>query len=199
MMRDRKDIISHGQPGGNETKAARCVEQQTSMATNTSCALATDPGSSPGQALMEKICDRANLNRAYKRVKANKGAAGIDGVTIEEFREISSDHKEQLIQSLLEGSFEPQPVRGVKIPKAGGGERQLGIQTVRDRVVQQAILQVIEQIYDPEFSESSYGFRPKKSAHDALKKAGEYVEQGYVWVVDMDLEKFFDRVNHDIL
>ena len=88
MMRDRKDIISHGQPGGNETKAARCVEQQTSMATNTSCALATDPGSSPGQALMEKICDRANVKRAYKRVKANKGAAGIDGVTIEEFKEI---------------------------------------------------------------------------------------------------------------
>jgi RNA-directed DNA polymerase len=148
---------------------------------------------------MERICDRANLNQAYKRVKSNKGAAGVDGITVEQLLSYLRDHKEELIQSLLDGSYEPQMVRGVKIPKPGGGKRQLGIPTAVDRVIQQAILQVLEPLYDPGFSESSYGFRPKRSAHQALKRAKEYVSEGYEFVVDIDLEKFFDRVNHDIL
>ena len=150
--------------------------------------------------LMEEICNPGNLNRAYKRVKANKGAAGTDGMTVEELSSWIRDHKENLIESLLTGRYKPQSVRGVEIPKPGGkGVRLLGIPCALDRLVQQAILQVLEPILDPTFSESSYGFRPKRSAHQALKKAQEYVKEGYEIVVDMDLEKFFDRVNHDIL
>jgi RNA-directed DNA polymerase len=150
--------------------------------------------------LMEKICNASNLNRAYKRVKANKGAAGVDGMTVDELSDWIAGHKESLIESLLTGTYQPQPVRGVEIPKPGKdkGVRQLGIPSAVDRLVQQAIHQVLEPILDPTFSESSYGFRPKRSAHHALKKAREYVRDGYEIVVDIDLEKFFDRVNHDI-
>lgn len=183
--------ISHGKPGESETVAGLCVEQQGSMAINNQCALA--------QGLMEKICERSNLNQAYKRVKSNKGAPGIDGVTIDELENYIKAHKEQLITSLLEGSFKPSPVRTVMIPKTGGGERQLGIPTVLDRLVQQAILQVLEPIFDPGFSELSYGFRPGRNTHQAIKMAQSYVKEGYEWVVDIDLEKFFDTVNHDIL
>jgi RNA-directed DNA polymerase len=149
--------------------------------------------------LMERICDSANLNQAYRKVKANRGSAGVDGVTTEELFDWLKANKDKLVNSLLDGSYEPQPVRGVKIPKPGGGTRQLGVPTVVDRLVQQAILQVLEPILDPTFSESSYGFRPKRSAHQALQKASEYVGAGNGIVVDLDLEKFFDRVNHDIL
>jgi len=149
--------------------------------------------------LMEQVCQSANLNRAYKRVKSNKGSAGIDGMRVNELGDHIREHKEQLITSLLEGSYNPQPVRHVMIPKPGGGERQLGIPTVMDRLVQQAIYQILEPLYESKFSDSSYGFRPKRSAHMALKQAKSYVESGRPWVVDMDLEKFFDRVNHDIL
>lgn len=161
------------------------------MAINETCALAVG--------LMERVCERANLNRAYKRVKSNKGAPGIDGLTVDELGDYIRLHKEHLIKSLLDGSFEPQPVRQVMIPKPGGGERKLGIPTSVDRLVQQAILQVLDPLFDPGFSESSYGFRPKRSAHQALEKARLYVQDDYSWVVDIDLEKFFDRVNHDIL
>jgi RNA-directed DNA polymerase len=149
--------------------------------------------------LMEEVIDRQNLNRAYRRVKANKGAPGVDGMTIRELRDWLAQHKQKLIVSLLDGSYQPQAVRGVEIPKPGGGVRQLGIPTVVDRLVQQAILQVLEPILDPTFSASSFGFRVGRGAHDALAQASRYVAEGRTIVVDMDLEKFFDRVNHDIL
>ena len=149
--------------------------------------------------MMEQVCDPANLNRAYKRVKANRGAAGVDRMTVDELPTWIATHKEELIRSLMDGRYTPKPVRGVEIPKAGGGVRQLGIPTVVDRLIQQAILQVLDPIIDPTFSDSSYGFRPGRGAHQALKKAQEYVREGSWVVVDLDLEKFFDRVNHDIL
>ncbi|MBW8296741.1 MAG: hypothetical protein K0M74_13260 [Sphingopyxis sp.] len=150
--------------------------------------------------MMEQVASSANLNQAYKRVKANKGAPGADGMTVADLRGWIADNRERLIVSLLDGSYRPQPVRGVEIPKAGGkGMRQLGIPTVVDRLVQQAILQVLEPLLDPGFSGSSYGFRPGRSAHDALRQARDYVADGYGTVVDLDLEKFFDRVNHVIL
>ena len=150
--------------------------------------------------LMEQICEPSNLNRAYKRVKANKGAAGVDGMTVDDLLGWIALHKEPLIESLLTGTYQPQPVLGIEIPKPGGkGVRQLGIPSVVDRLVQQAIHQVLAPIFDPTFSDSSYGFRPGRSAHQALKRAKEYVQEGYGIVVDIDLEKFFDRVNHDIL
>jgi RNA-directed DNA polymerase len=149
--------------------------------------------------LMEVVSGSANLNRAYKRVKANGGAPGVDGMTVEDLRGWIAVNREALIASLLDGSYKPQPVRGVSIPKPGGGERQLGIPTVVDRLVQQAIGQVLDPILDPTFSLSSFGFRPGRGAHDALRQAREYVADGYEFVVDLDLEKFFDRVNHDIL
>lgn len=149
--------------------------------------------------LMEQICDRANLNHAYERVKSNRGAPGIDGMTVKELGPWIKVHKEELIESLLQGSYRPKMVRGVEIPKPGGGTRQLGIPSVVDRLVQQAILQVLEPIVDPTFSPSSFGFRPKRSAHQALKQASAYVAAGYGFVVDIDLAKFFDNVNHDIL
>jgi RNA-directed DNA polymerase len=148
---------------------------------------------------MERICAPENLNRAYKRVKSNRGSPGIDGMTVAELAPWLKAHGEELVASLLDGSYKPEPVRGVEIPKPGGGVRQLGIPTVKDRFVQQAILQVLDPLLDPTFSESSYGFRPGRSAHQALRKASEYVAEGRLIVVDMDLEKFFDRVNHDVL
>jgi RNA-directed DNA polymerase len=150
--------------------------------------------------LMEQVCETENLNRAYARVKANKGSPGVDGMSVNQLGAWIKLHKHELIASLLDGSYQPQPVRGVQIPKPGGkGMRQLGIPTVIDRLVQQAIGQVLEPILDPSFSASSYGFRPRRGAHDALKKAKQYVAEGRVIVVDIDLEKFFDKVNHDIL
>lgn len=149
--------------------------------------------------MMERVCSRANLNQAYKRVKANKGSPGIDGMEVIELGDYIRTHKEELIHSLLNGSYQPQPVKQVMIPKPGGGERQLGIPTVLDRVVQQAIHQVLEPVFDPDFSASSFGFRRKRGAHDALRQAKSYVQSGLTWVVDIDLEKFFDRVNHDKL
>lgn len=149
--------------------------------------------------LMEKICDRRNLNLAYKRVKANKGACGIDGMTVDEMSQFIAIHKEKLLSALLTGHYQPSPVREVEIPKPGGGVRQLGIPTVIDRLVQQAILQVLQPIFEQRFSKSSFGFRPGRSAHQAVKLAQSYVQSGKRIVVDMDIEKFFDRVNHDIL
>lgn len=148
---------------------------------------------------MEEVCDHVNLNAAYKRVKANKGGPGVDGMTVHDLYDWLTAHRNELISSLLDGIYQPQPVKGVDIPKPGGGTRRLGIPTVVDRFVQQSILQILTPILDPLFSEFSYGFRPGRSAHDALRQAQEYVNDERVFVVDMDLEKFFDRVNHDIL
>ena len=177
--------------GDGGTEAAACEEEQATTALNRERALTNG--------LMERICERENLNRAYKRVKANGGAPGVDGMTVKELYGWVREHKTELITSMLEGSYEPQPVRGKRIPKPGGGERQLGIPTVVDRLVQQAILQVLSEILEPEFSEASYGFRPGRSAHQAVQQAAEYVAEGRAIVVDIDLEKFFDRVNHDVL
>jgi RNA-directed DNA polymerase len=151
------------------------------------------------QCLMEQICNPANMNQAYKRVKSNKGSAGVDGMQVDEMRTFIKKHKEELIRSLMDGTYQSQPVRKVEIPKPDGSKRTLGIPTVIDRLIQQAILQVLQPMYEPQFSESSYGFRPKRSAHQAVKQAQAYVSAGHTIVVDIDLEKFFDRVNHDIL
>lgn len=151
--------------------------------------------------LMEKICEPSNLNRAYKRVKANKGIAGVDGMNVNEMHDWIVKHKESLTESLLTGTYQPLTILGVEIPKPGKkkGVRVLGLPCVIDRLVQQAIHQVLEPMFDPTFSESSYGFRPGRSAHQALLKAQGYVREGNDIVVDLDLEKFFDRVNHDKL
>jgi RNA-directed DNA polymerase len=150
--------------------------------------------------LMEQILNPENLHRAWKRVKSNQGAPGIDGMRIEEFPDHARIHWKAICQTLREGTYQPPPVRRVIIPKPGGkGERLLGVPTVIDRVIQQSILQVLTPIFDPEFSESSYGSRPKRGAHGAIKQVKAYVKQGYRGVVDIDLEKFFDNVHHDVL
>ena len=190
---DRQDMICHGETGESGTGSGAFMEQQTLAAPNDPEDLATD--------LMERVCTQSNLNRAYKRVKSNKGSPGIDGMTVNELGDWIREHKEQLVQSLLNGSYQPKPVKEVEIPKGGKHKetRKLGIPCVVDRLIQQAIHQVMELIFEPSFSESSYGFRPRRKAHDAIKQARGYVREGYVFVVDMDLEKFFDCVNHDIL
>ena len=145
--------------------------------------------------LMEEILQSENLNKAYKKVKSNKGAGGIDGMSVDELLTFLKENQEQLIQKLKEGKYKPNPVRRVEIPKETKGEfRKLGVPTVVDRVFQQAITQVLTPVYEEQFSENSYGFRPKRGAHDALKQCQQNVEDGYVYVVDMDLEKFFDTV-----
>ncbi|WEM43939.1 group II intron reverse transcriptase/maturase [Photobacterium sp. DA100] len=151
--------------------------------------------------LMEQICSSTNLNQALRRVKKNKGCAGVDKLditaTISMLRQ--SSNGQALRQSLLDGSYQPQPVLGVEIPKPSGGVRQLGIPTVLDRIVQQAITSVLTDIYEPKFSHSSYGFRPNRSAHHALAAASHYIREGRGYVVDIDLAKYFDTVNHDRL
>ena len=177
--------------GTDGTESAGCEERQVSTVSEGKRPLATH--------LMERVADRANLLEAYRKVKSNQGAPGVDGMTVADLGDWLRRHHGALIASLLDGSYQPQPVRRKDIPKPGGGTRQLGIPTVVDRLVQQAILQVLEPRIDPTFSESSYGFRPGRSAHDGLHAAAGYVEEGRVIVVDLDLEKFFDRVNHDVL
>jgi group II intron reverse transcriptase/maturase len=148
---------------------------------------------------MERVCERANLQVALKRVRKNKGSAGIDGMTVEELPEYLKTHWPELREQLLSGTYQPSPVRRHAIPKGGGGMRELGIPTVVDRFIQQATLQVLGPRFDPTFSQYSYGFRPGRSAHDAVVQAQRYVNAGCRFVVDVDLEKFFDRVNHDVL
>jgi len=148
---------------------------------------------------MQEVVDAINMRHALKRVKENGGSAGVDGMPVAELTDHLHTHWPRLRQALLDGTYQPQPVRRVEIPKPDGGVRLLGIPTVVDRLVQQAILQVLNPLYDPTFSPSSYGFRPGKSAHMAVSSAKKHMEAGNGWVVDMDLEKFFDRVNHDIL
>ena len=149
--------------------------------------------------LMERACERQNLQNALKRVRQNAGSPGIDGMTVEELPNHLRVHWPRLRENLLAGGYQPQPVKRVAIPKPGGGERELGIPTVLDRFIQQALLQVLQPLFDPTFSDASYGFRPGRSAHDAVRRAQAYVQEGRGFVVDIDLEKFFDRVNHDIL
>jgi group II intron reverse transcriptase/maturase len=148
---------------------------------------------------MEEALSRSNLKRAWKRVKRNGGSPGIDGMTVDELVDWLWGHWSQTREELLAGRYQPQPVLRVEIPKRGGGMRKLGIPTVVDRLIQQALLQVLQPRFDPSFSEHSHGFRPGRRAHDAICEARQYVQEGRRWVVDVDLEKFFDRVNHDVL
>lgn len=149
--------------------------------------------------LLEAILDRNNLNRAYKRVKRNHGAAGIDGMTVEEALPWLKEHREELLRSIRDGSYMPSPVRRKEIPKPDGGVRKLGIPTVVDRVIQQAIAQKLQSIWEPLFSDSSYGYRPRRSAQQAIQKVKEYTEEGYRYAVSVDLSKYFDTLNHEQL
>lgn len=150
--------------------------------------------------LIEAMVERENMTAALLRVERNKGSSGVDNLSVDELRSYLREHWQQIKEDLLNSTYQPQPVLKVEIPKPGGkGMRQLGIPTVVDRLIQQALNQVLQPIFDPEFSDSSYGFRPGRSAHQAVLQAREYASSGMRWVVDMDLEKFFDRVNHDVL
>jgi RNA-directed DNA polymerase len=149
--------------------------------------------------LMEEICERDNLKEALRRVKSNQGSPGIDGMTVAALTDYLKQHWPTIREQLLNGTYEPQPVRRVEIPKPDGGVRKLGIQTVLDRFIQQAVMQVLQGRWDRTFSDHSYGFRPNRSAHQAVAQAQQYIAEGYGWVVDLDLEKFFDQVNHDKL
>lgn len=191
MANDQLTFTFPEDSGERGTQAGAIEEPQTRTALEKTQVLTRQ--------LMEQVVASGNLNDAYKRVKANGGAPGVDGMTTGELYGWMNLHREELIQSLLDGSFRPQTVRRKEIEKPGGGMRKLGIPTVVDRLVQQAILQVLDPILDPTFSESSYGFRRKRSAEQALKAAAETVRDGREIVVDLDLEQFFDRVNHDIL
>jgi len=151
------------------------------------------------EGLINVILNRDNLNEAFEKVRKNKGAAGVDAKDIEATRQFLKENKVQLIEAIRTGKYKPQPVRRVEIPKPDGGKRLLGIPTVTDRVIQQAVVQVLSPILDPIFSEYSYGFRPNRNAHQAIRKAKSYIDEGYNFVVDIDLEKFFDRVQHDKL
>jgi RNA-directed DNA polymerase len=174
-------------------------EAQQTRGEGTEAPPAVDEHQSPADTarMMEEICEWGNLKQAIWRVKSNKGSAGIDGMTVAEL----PDYRELMVirDQLLSGSYEPQPVKRVEIPKPDGGVRKLGIPTVLDRVVQQAVMQILQKQWDGTFSDSSFGFRPERSAHQAVAQAQRYLAEGYGWVVDLDLEKFFDRVNHDKL
>jgi len=152
-----------------------------------------------GERLMEEVCERGNCEQALARVKANKGSAGVDGMTVHQLPAYLKQYWPQIREQLLSGTYKPQPVKRVEIPKPDGGVRKLGIPTVLDRLIQQAVMQVLQRKWDGTFSDHSYGFRPGRSAHQAVEAAQQYIAAGYRWVVDLDLEKFFDRVNHDRL
>lgn len=149
--------------------------------------------------LIEKIVSKENLGKAIKKVKSNKGAPGIDKMKVDEIEAYFEANQATIIEAIMEMKYKPQPVRRVYIPKSDGKKRPLGIPTVVDRVIQQAIAQVLSEIYEPYFSEYSYGFRPRRKAHDAMKQVLEYLNEGYEWVIDLDIEKYFDTVNHDKL
>jgi RNA-directed DNA polymerase len=183
--------ISSGSSGRNPQGPVVCASSLTAKRDNSSQKIHN---------LMEAVVERENMFKALRQVRANKGSAGVDRIPVEALEANLRQHWPRIREELLEGRYKPQPVLKVEIPKPGGkGMRQLGIPTVMDRLIQQALNQVMQPIFDPDFSESSYGFRPGRSAHQAVLKAREYAAEGRRWVVDMDLEKFFDRVNHDIL
>ena len=152
-----------------------------------------------GADLLEKVLEGENLNKAYKRVKGNKGASGVDGMTVNEALPWLKEHREELLESIRRGKYKPSPVRRVEIPKDNGGTRKLGIPTVIDRIIQQAIAQVLTPIYEPKFSEGSYGYRPNRSAKDAVLKVKEYADEGYKFAVCLDLSQYFDTLCHELL
>jgi RNA-directed DNA polymerase len=179
-------------PAGEAREAGR-EETETPSTTNDP----ENPAST--NRLMEEVCERENLKEALRRVKANKGSAGVDGTTVGGITDYLKQHWPAIREQLLNGTYEPRPVRRVEIPKPDGGVRKLGIPTVLDRFIQQAVMQVLQRQWDRTFSESSYGFRPGRSAQQAVAQAQQYIAEGHGWCVDLDLEKFFDRVNHDKL
>jgi group II intron reverse transcriptase/maturase len=189
---DREDQVGAADTGRNSVVAATRAEADMANRARTKAEVATT-------GLMEAVVDRGNLKLAYQRVVENKGAAGVDQLAVTELKDHLKRHWPTIRARLLAGTYQPQPVRRVDIAKPQGGVRTLGIPTVVDRLIQQALHQVLQPIFEPTFSEASYGFRPGRNAHQALRQAREYVAQGKRWVVDMDLEKFFDRVNHDLL
>jgi RNA-directed DNA polymerase len=160
---------------------------------------ASETGHPGDDRLMERVVERGNVKAALKRVRQNKGSPGMDGMQVEELGPWLVDNWESVRVQLLDGGYQPKPVREQEIPKSGGGVRELGIPTVLDRLIQQCVLQVLQPLFDPTFSEHSHGFRPGRSAHEAVCEAQRYIQEGRRWVVDVDLEKFFDRVNHDVL
>jgi RNA-directed DNA polymerase len=177
------DVSATAGGDGAEPDVAKCEPERPAVTTS----------------LMEAVCERENLKNALRRVKANKGSPGIDGMTVDQVSDYLRVHWPTHRDELLAGTYTPSPVRRVEIPKPDGGVRKLGIPTVLDRFIQQAVLQVLQPAFDPTFSTHSYGFRPGRSAHQAVAAAQGHLASGYRWVVDLDLEKFFDRVNHDLL
>ena len=167
--------------------------------TEVSVAMCAAESPAADECLMEEVCERENLKGALKRVRANRGSPGVDGMRVQELPGYLKEHWSAIREQLQKGAYQPQPVKRVEIPKVGGGMRQLGIPTVLDRFIQQGMLQVLQKRWDRTFSEHSYGFRPGRSAHQAVAQAQEYIAEGRHWVVDIDLEKFFDRVHHDKL
>ncbi|GCQ78443.1 reverse transcriptase-like protein [Escherichia coli] len=196
MTPDRTLRQKPGKPGrivGSEGEARAVSSRDEALSAS------HDPEGLGRADLLQQVFSRENMVEAWKRVKANKGSAGADGLTIEQTVEHLKTRWPYIREALLNGTYRPQPVRRVEIPKPTGGTRELGIPTVTDRLIQQALLQVLQPLIDPTFSEFSYGFRPGRSAHDAVLQAQRYAQDGFRVVVDVDLEKFFDRVNHDIL
>jgi RNA-directed DNA polymerase len=182
MEEDRSEAPKRLQEG-TESSTAKCGTESPAIT----------------EQLMEEVCERENCKQALARVKANKGSAGVDGMTVQQLTAFLKQHWPVIREQLLGGTYKPQPVRRVEIPKPDGGVRKLGIPTVLDRFIQQAVMQVLQRRWDRTFSNHSYGFRPGRSAHQAVEAAQQYIAAGYRWVVDLDLEKFFDRVNHDKL
>jgi RNA-directed DNA polymerase len=180
-------------------EVSRSEAPRDSAAGTESFAAKREAESPASEQLMEEVCGRQNCRQALARVKRNKGSAGVDGMTVEQLPAYLKQHWPAIREQLLRGTYKPQPVKRVEIPKPDGGVRKLGIPTVLDRFIQQAVMQVLQGRWDRMFSKYSYGFRPGRSAHQAVTKAQQYIAEGYRWVVDLDLEKFFDRVNHDKL
>jgi len=183
---------SYSRKSEQKTQRLECCERQTITAKREDSIQET-------ASLMEVVLERRNMEMAYARVVSNKGSPGIDQMTTEDLKAYLKKHWSEIKDELLAGRYKPNPVKQVEIPKPGGGKRKLGIPTVMDRLIQQALQQVLSPIFEPNFSESSYGYRPGRNTHQAVLKAREYIAEGRNWVVDLDLEKFFDRVNHDIL
>jgi RNA-directed DNA polymerase len=183
----------------SRSEAPRVSERYQREGTETLTAKRGTESPAIGKQLMEEVCERENCKQALARVKANKGSAGVDGMTVQQLPEHLKQYWPAIRDQLLSGTYEPQPVKRVEIPKPDGGVRKLGIPTVLDRFIQQAVMQVLQRKWDRTFSDYSYGFRPGRSAHQAVEAAQKFIAAGYRWVVDLDLEKFFDRVNHDKL
>src|SRR5919107_802139 len=175
------------------------TREATGEETESSAAMTGTENLASTNRLMEEVCERENLKAALRQVKANKGSAGVDGMTVVGIKDYLKQHWPAIREQLLNGTYEPKPVRRVEIPKPDGGVRKLGIPTVLDRFIQQAVMQVLQRRWDRTFSDSSYGFRPGRSAHQAVAQAQQYIVEGHGWCVDLDLEKFFDRVSHDKL